>query len=167
MVLATHAMIGAAVANIFPTHPVLGFFAAFGSHFVADAIPHWHYQLASRTHDSSDKMSTDMLFNKHFPVDLLKIGLDALIGITVAVIFFHVSYPYIFSVTVIGALGGILPDALQFCYFKWRHQPLTTLQRFHVWVHATTNLDARPIFGPAVQVALSFASVMAVKLFVD
>ncbi len=163
MVLATHAMIGAAVANMFPTHPVLSFFAGFASHFLADAIPHWHYALASTTEDKKNKMNADMLINKHFPIDLFKISIDALLGIACAVLLLGVSRPYIFSATLLGAAGGILPDGLQFCYWKWRHEPLTSLQRFHLWVHATRRLDDRPIFGPALQIILSFACVLLVK----
>jgi hypothetical protein len=164
MVLATHAMIGAAVANIFPTHPILGFFAAFGSHFLADAIPHWHYTLATTKGDGGDPMKRDMLINKHFPLDLFKISIDALLGITCAVLLLGAADPVIFSATLLGAAGGILPDGLQFLYWKWRHQPLTALQRFHLWVHAKSNLDDKPIFGPALQVALALWCVLLVRL---
>lgn len=165
MVLATHAMIGAAVANIFPAHPVLGFFAGFTSHFLADAIPHWHYPLTTTKGDKNDLMNADMVINKHFPFDLLKISIDALLGIGCAFFFFGVSYPYLFSATLLGAAGGMLPDALQFAYWKWRHEPLTSLQRFHLWVHAKRRLDDRPILGPALQIMLSLLCVALVKLY--
>jgi hypothetical protein len=164
MVLATHAMIGAAVANMFPAHPVLGFFAAFISHFVADAIPHWHYALATTKGADGDPMKRDMLINRHFPLDLLKISADALLGITCAILLLGVTDPVIFSATLFGAAGGILPDGLQFLYWKWRHQPLTGLQRFHLWVHAKNSLDDKPIFGPALQAALSLWCVLLARL---
>jgi hypothetical protein len=167
MVLATHAMIGAAVANMFPAHPVLGFFAGFASHFLADAIPHWHYALRTTKGNKSDLMNADMLINKHFPMDLLKISIDAMIGVGLASLFFGASQPYLFSATLLGAAGGILPDGLQFLYWKCRHEPLTTLQRFHLWVHAKSDFDDRPILGPAMQVMLSLVCVVLVKFIVN
>lgn len=164
MVLATHAMIGAAVANIFPSHPILGFFAGFASHFLADAIPHWHYTLTTTQGGKKRSLNADMIINKHFPFDLLKISIDALLGITCAILFFGMSQPVLLSATLLGALGGILPDALQFLYWKWRHEPLTSLQRFHLWVHAKRDLDDKPIFGPALQIMVALTIMMIVRL---
>ena len=38
MTLTTHAVVGAAVATLLPSHPLLGISAAFLSHFFVDAI---------------------------------------------------------------------------------------------------------------------------------
>jgi hypothetical protein len=167
MVLSTHAVIGAAVASIFPTHPVCGFFMGFASHFLADAIPHWHYTLATTTKDKAKRhtLDADMAINEHFLFDLMKIGGDALLGIIVALVFLGASQPLLFSATLLGALGGILPDGLQFVYWKWRHEPLRSLQRFHLWIHATTDYDDRPIFGPALQVFVAFIGIALVGLY--
>lgn len=164
MVLATHAMIGAAVANIFPAHPILGFFAGFASHFLADAIPHWHYALTTTKGSKKCSMDADMLINKHFPLDLLKISIDAILGITCAILFFGASQPVFLSATLMGAAGGILPDALQFLYWKWRHEPLTSLQRFHLWVHAKSDLDDKSIVGPALQIIGALTIMAVVRL---
>lgn len=163
MILATHAVAGAAVANLFPGHPVLGFVAGFASHFFLDAIPHWHYKLHSHSNETGHPMDSDILLNKEFPLDLLKMSCDALLGIGIAVYFFHVTSPYFLSLTLLGAAAGMLPDALQFAYFKWRHEPLVTLQRFHVWIHATKGLDQYPIFGPLAQVAFGLLCIIAVR----
>jgi hypothetical protein len=45
MILSTHAIVGGAIAGLFPSHPVLVAAAAFASHFAIDAIPHWDYPL--------------------------------------------------------------------------------------------------------------------------
>ena len=168
MVLSTHAVIGAAAASIFPAHPVWGFFIGFASHFLADAIPHWHYTLATTTKDKEKKhtLDADMAINEHFLFDLLKIGSDALIGIAVALIFLGASQPLLLSATLFGALGGIIPDGLQFVYWKWRHEPLRSLQRFHLWIHAKTDYDDKPIFGPALQATIALVCVAMAKFYV-
>lgn len=163
MILATHAVAGAAVANLLPGHPMLGFVAGFVSHFFLDAIPHWHYALLSSRHDHNNPMNSDIVLNKDFPLDLFKMGCDTLLGIELAVLFFHVSTPYFLSATLLGAIGGILPDALQFAYFKWRHEPLVSLQRFHHWIHAKESLDRYPIFGPFAQIIFGLLCVLIVR----
>ncbi|KKU79639.1 MAG: hypothetical protein UY04_C0005G0014 [Parcubacteria group bacterium GW2011_GWA2_47_7] len=163
MILATHAVVGAAAANIFPGHPMMAFVVGFLSHFVLDAIPHWHYTLLSSRHDHTDPMNSDIILNKDFPLDLFKIGCDAMLGIGLAVLFLHATTPYYLSVTILGAIGGIMPDALQFAYFKWRHEPLVTLQRFHHWIHAKSNLDHQAIWGPAIQVFIGVFCMLLVR----
>jgi hypothetical protein len=45
MILSTHAIVGGAIASLFPSHPLLVVAAGFVSHFAIDAIPHWDYPL--------------------------------------------------------------------------------------------------------------------------
>jgi hypothetical protein len=47
MILSTHAIVGGALASLFPSHPVVIIAAGFASHFAIDAIPHWDYKLRS------------------------------------------------------------------------------------------------------------------------
>ena len=47
MILASHAIIGAAVGRLFPLSPFYGFLAGLLSHYAMDAIPHWEYTLPS------------------------------------------------------------------------------------------------------------------------
>ena len=47
MILSTHAIVGGAIASLFPSHPALVAVAGFASHFAIDAIPHWDYPLRS------------------------------------------------------------------------------------------------------------------------
>ena len=48
MTLTTHSLIAAAVTKpLAAANPLLIFAAAFASHLIADAIPHWDYPLAS------------------------------------------------------------------------------------------------------------------------
>ena len=60
-----------------------------------------------------------------------------------------------------GAIAGMLPDALQFAYFKWRHEPLVSLQKFHNWVHPKLSLHNKPFIG-----VLSQAIVILLIVFI-
>ena len=48
LILATHAIVGAATASQIPNHPVIALLAGIASHFAIDAIPHWDYPLVRR-----------------------------------------------------------------------------------------------------------------------
>lgn len=160
MTLATHAVVGAAAASLTPGRPILGFFLGFASHFLIDAIPHWHYPLPSVTKDENNQLNNDVLVSdKNFPLDLLKMGADNLLGIMLALVFFQARYPYIFSAAFIGAIAGVFPDALQFVYTKWRHEPMVSLQRFHLWAHAKRDLNDQTARGLSYQILIMIVSV--------
>lgn len=135
MTLGTHAVVGAAVASLVPGYPVAAFFMAFLSHFLLDSIPHWDYKLRSLEKVGDDHMTSDMKMDKRFVFDLCRIAFDALLGLSVALPFFRDSAAFPF-VLLLGAFGAMLPDALQFVYFKWKEGPLKHLQRFHIFIHA-------------------------------
>lgn len=139
----THAIVGAAVAGTYSTHPVIGFSLGFVSHFLVDAIPHGHYRLLSKI-KSADWSDEDMrVRSKEFVFDLLRIGLDGFLGLALAIILFSSSISVLQSVFW-GAIGGIAPDSLQFAYWKLRREPLISLQKFHMWIHTKKKLDGRP-----------------------
>ena len=156
MTLATHAVVGAAAASLIPTHPFLGFIAGFASHFAIDAVPHWEYSLASAKIDKDNLMNSDLVINENFFSDILKIGFDAMLGIVLSLIFFQSGRLEIFSIPVLGAIAGILPDPLQFVYWKCRCQPFIALQKFHLWIHAKTNLKEKPVLGIFYQLCIIF-----------
>ena len=162
MTLTTHAVVGAAIAGSMPNHPIFGFVLAFASHFVLDAIPHWDYQLSSQKTNGKDRMNDDMVINKSFFIDLSKIGLDMLCGILLALLLFTLYIPHLFWIPLIGVAGAVLPDALQFTYWKWRHQPLIVMQRFHIWIHAKRDFNDKPLVGIPFQIA-----VMVVVIFIS
>lgn len=164
MTLATHAVIGAAAASMVPGHPVLAFGAAFASHFVFDAIPHWHYPVKSIRKDKHDRMKNDMVIGKYFIADVAVIGLDALLGIGISLTAFSYVLHLPHMLVLIGAIAGILPDPLQFVYWKFRHEPITSLQRLHMWIHAATDLDDRLLVGVGSQILLISLSVLLVQL---
>ena len=164
MILSTHAVIGAAAASAFPEHPVVAFGVAFASHFVFDAIPHWHYQVTSSKKDKQNPMNNDMVMGKQFFADAAKIGFDALLGIGISLIAFSYILHLPTLLILLGAMGAILPDPLQFVYWKFRHEPLISLQRFHIWIHAATDLDDKILLGVGSQILLIFISIVFVKL---
>lgn len=155
MTLTTHALVGAATAKIFSFNPVVAFLAAFLSHFVIDAIPHWDYKIFSQQWNKEHPMKSDIVVGGPiFMLDVLRVGIDCFIGIYVSIAFFA---PNASSVWIIlcGAVFGILPDPLQFAYFKIRREPLTSLQRFHVWIHSKNeSLRGRWVVGSALQMFL-------------
>lgn len=163
MILATHAIVGASVASIVPHHPVAGFVFGFLSHFAIDAIPHWDYFLSSMRRDPDNYLNNDMRFDKHFPFDLVKIGLDAFLGIALALLFFQQLHQPLQWSILFGMFGGMLPDALQFVYWKFRREPLRTLQRFHLWIHAKKKLDHQPFLGILFQIIFASVCILLAK----
>lgn len=156
MTLATHAVVGAAAAQLFPSNPALAFLAAFLSHFAMDAIPHWDYKLLS-------KNGEDMVIGKEFIIDLMRVGFDFLLGITLSFLFFQPEGQPIQWTILIGAVGGVLPDPLQFAYWKFRHEPLLSLQRFHIRAHAKKRFK-NPFMGISLQIIIVLAAVFLIKI---
>ncbi len=160
MTLTTHAVVGAAIASLIPEHPVLVFGVAFASHFVIDAIPHWDYPIASSS--INPKIGAPMKYDKAFFRDLLTIGADALVGIFLSLWLFF-SSPYVW-VILLGACAGIIPDPLQFLYTRWRHEPLSSLQRFHRWIHTSYRMEGIPLVGVFSQLVFLTFVVVCAKL---
>jgi len=137
MILAKHAVAGAALASLTPDNPAIGFITGFLSHFVLDAIPHWDYDLESETEDKNDEMNNEILINKKFLKDIFKkIGPDIAAGCLISYLIFCLYFKISIIAVLCGAAGGIVPDALQLVYMKWKHEPLKSLRRFHIWIHA-------------------------------
>ena len=164
MILTTHAVVGATIVVSIPNHPILGFVLAFASHFLLDSIPHWDYKIASHKKGEQGRMSDDFVIGKAFAIDLTRVGLDALFGLSLALLSFYIFSPHLFWLPFLGVIGAILPDALQFVYFNWKKQPMISLQRFHVWMHARTNLNERPVIGISQQIGIILLSVFVFKV---
>ena len=165
MILATHAIAGAAVAQLFPQHPVFAFAAGFASHLALDSIPHWDYKVLSVEKDKNEPLNTDMVMGKKFIFDALRIGTDALAGLMLSIfVFFYFFHNVPLSITLIGAIAGMLPDPLQFVYWKTRSPFLLPLQKFHIWIHSKTSLKASPALGLSLQFLIIVAVVSIVML---
>ena len=161
MTLTTHAIVGGAIASLMPAHPWLGLSLAFASHFLLDALPHWDYPI--RSSSINPEVGARMKYDDALFADLLTIGGDAALGTAVAVTFFNAQTPTSYLLALGGACAGMLPDALQFAYMRFPHQPLTSIQRFHEWIHTTRRMSKQPVLGITSQIALVIASIVAVQ----
>lgn len=152
MILATHAIAGAAVGRL-TNNPLLAFIFGVISHFILDAIPHWQYKLNSKI-ESEDIMAEDMPLNKKFVGDIAKIGVDFFGGVFISLLAFHgwsgfASPP---TLLIAGIAGGVLPDALQFVFWKFKREPFTTIHKFHFWIHAGWDFNHDSMLGMALQI---------------
>ena len=154
MILATHAIVGASVAKIVSVNPIAGFIAGLLSHYFLDSIIHWDYKLKSKKSGEGDKMSEDISINKDFIFDLFKLSLDLIIGIIVIILFLYSPDSKQNMILLAGTIGGILPDFLQFLYFKIKREPLISFQKLHDLVHAEKKLDNYPKLGIFLQAVI-------------
>jgi len=152
MILSVHAVFGAAVAGMVPSHPMAGFVLGFASHFVLDAIPHRDYDLISVESGPGKKFQLVDLLQKKFALirDMFLVSFDALIGFCLAfVFFFNPVHPFIFF---IGAFAALIPDGLTFLYLLLKHKPLGHFFDFHVsFIHTKLTLKLNQITGIILQ----------------
>jgi hypothetical protein len=159
LTLTTHAIVGAAIAGLVPAHPLLGLSLAFTSHFLLDALPHWDYPI--RSSSITPEIGARMKYDWKLCADLLTIGGDGALGIILAIALFTTQTHAKFPLIVGGACAAMLPDALQFAYMRFPHQPLTIIQRFHEWIHTSQRLRGRPVLGVASQFAFVIVFLIA------
>jgi hypothetical protein len=138
MILCTHAVVGAALASFLPSHPAAAFVVGFASHFALDAIPHRDYRIRSRS--VNPLIGAPMVFDGAFLRDAVTIGSDGLFGLLAALFLFG-STTSLWAI-LLGAIGAMLPDPLQFLHTRWPHEPLLTLQRFHRWAHTQRKIKS-------------------------
>ena len=150
MILSTHALVGAALANMFPAHPAAAFAVGFASHFALDAIPHADYPIRSASLDP--KIGAPLRFDRALLQDAITIGADGLLGILLAFVLF--ASPQNQWAILLGAFGAMLPDGFQFLHLRFPYEPLRTLQRFHRWAHTDADIKERVVLAVASQVLL-------------
>lgn len=165
MVFSTHSIVGGSLAVISGANPIGAFIAGVASHYLLDSVPHWDYELLSKK-EGQTKLDGDLEINKKFLADLCKMAIDLAIGFGTVIFLFHplglgaiLDPLYLLSNAFIwGAIGGILPDALQFLYYKIRKEPLVSMQKFHIFVHTEIRMKGRFVIGPLLQffIALIF-----------
>jgi hypothetical protein len=136
MILSTHAVVGAALASFVPSHPLAALVIGFASHFALDAIPHWDYPIKSRS--VNPKVGAPMVFDRALLQDAVTIGFDGVVGIISALLLF--GSPINYWAILLGAIGAMLPDPLQFIHVRLPHEPLRTLQRLHRWAHTNERI---------------------------
>ena len=162
MTLTTHAIVGAGIASLAVYNPALGIGTAFASHFIIDAIPHWSYQIKSASIQPQSGI-THITLNRDAVRDLAVIGSDALFGIFLSLVLFA----DIHNVRIVfaGACAGMLPDALQFVYSRFKHEPLISLQKFHEWIHTGYPFQKHNVIGVFSQISLLILFVIIIKLY--
>jgi hypothetical protein len=137
MILSTHAIVGGALASLFPSHPVLVVAAGFASHFAIDAIPHWDYKLRSISVAAGAR--NQLRLTGPLLRDLGLIGFDASAGMALALVLF--ATPATAGAIALGAIAAMLPDPLQLAHSLYPREPLISLQRFHRWIHTKRQLS--------------------------
>ncbi|WP_024515541.1 hypothetical protein [Bradyrhizobium sp. Tv2a-2] len=160
MVLSTHAIVGGAIASLFPSDPILAAAAGFASHFAIDAIPHWDYPLRSISVGKGAD-NRRLKLTRTVMIDLICIGLDACAGLALAIWLF--ATPASAWVVSLGAIAAMLPDPLQFLHSVHPREPLVSLQRFHGWIHSKRKLAWR--LGVGSQIAFAVAVSAAAGAF--
>ncbi len=159
MTLTAHALGGAATALVLRAHPVAGLCAAFTSHFILDAVPHWDHPLRSLVKHPENYMEDRLNFrNPKLVRDVIDTAIDGLLGLAAVGVAIALTHPQHLSLALTGAALGIFPDALQVLYFAAPRSPLRHLQRLHRICHAKTNFDRRPQIGVPMQ--LIFAGLL-------
>ena len=154
MTLTTHGILGAATASFFPGFYPLAWAASFLSHFFADAIPHWDSQTQSAK-KNLNPLANDFIITRESLGDMIKIGLDFGLGLVLPRLIFSLP-EYDLWLILGGAFFAILPDPLQFVYWKIRREPLTSLQRFHLGIHAKIRIKDWRIGAPIQIIIIAF-----------
>ncbi len=156
MTLASHAVAGAATALILRGQPELGAAGAFLSHFLLDAIPHWHYQIAIRKGGAwrEKRLAWDADVRDTFA----RTGADSLTGAGIALVLAFLVSPENWFLALLGAGLGVLPDLLQFLKYLTRSRRFIPFERLHQFCHTKLRLDNRPILGPAIEVLAIFTA---------
>lgn len=167
MILASHVIVGVAVARVFPSHPALAFSAALASHYAMDAIPHWDYHLLSTKMDLDNPINDDITIDRNFISDLKKILFDMVLGTSVSFLLFYFFLPGAsVGIFIAGIVGGVAPDILQFAYFRLRREPFKSLYLFHQFVHSRTReLKEHLIVGIFLQIFVVALVVFFVRFF--
>jgi hypothetical protein len=169
MTLTTHAVVGAAVAKIIGVNPAFGFLGGMASHYVLDSIIHWDYRLKSKCMDfekPAEEFPVKRIFyDINFFIDLLKVGIDLALGFVLVFLFFPRPDSYMNYILLSGAVGGVLPDLLQFVYFKFKKEPFITFQKIHTWAHSQKKLDNFPVLGFSLQAFIILIVIVISKFF--
>lgn len=133
MILTTHSIVGASIANLFPNHPGLGFGLSFASHYLLDTITHKDYNISGFV-DKDSKTIKSLFNNMKSAIHLMFVGADFLVGVILCVLIF-VRDEKTAYLTALGVLGGVLPDIFQFLYMKYKKHPFKAFQKIHDEVH--------------------------------
>jgi hypothetical protein len=145
MILTPHAIVGAALANLFPNDPALGFGLAFASHYVLDMMPHTDYDISGFL-DTKNKTVKSIFKETKSALHLLLIVADFIFAIFLCFLIF-VRNRQSLILTLVGIIGGLLPDFFQLLYYKFKCQPWTFFQKIHDRLHALIKVKNEKFWG--------------------
>lgn len=160
MILAIHIVIAAAATKpLIGTHPVATLLASIASHYIADAVPHWHYPTRTLPKEREDKMTWTWRGDRKTRVgDFLRFAADGTAGIILALVATQPASAAELWWIGAAAAGSMLPDALQGLYFAGARF-LAPHQIFHDRLHAGIKLDAYPLIGIPFQAAIGIIAI--------
>lgn len=165
MTLATHAVTGALIGAVASQNLVAAAAFGFVSHFLFDTIPHWDYKLGGVKDDISDPLNTTMnVQGPQFVKDLAKIGFDFWLGMAIVFLMVAAQPLQIIVGAFIGAFFAVIPDPLQFVYWKLRPHWMTPLQQFHKYMHAKAHLKDQPLIGISSQAVIILLTMVVFRL---
>jgi len=156
MILVTHGLVGGSVA-LATGNPFLGALAAFASHFVLDAIPHWDYHLPAL--DESNGPMNIEIERRGLLETYAKVFIDGVLGVLLPVLLAYFAEVPV-ALVFVGCVFAILPDFLQFVYFKTKTPLLYHFMLFHTLIHSHVRFDKRPVLGIAMQAMFWLLSVV-------
>jgi len=162
MILTPHSIVGAAIANLMPENPELGFALAYASHYALDVIPHRDYDI-DHFFDKDQKTFRSIFTSAKAGMNLLIIGFDFLIGAGICFLLFVRNRQTLIA-TLAGIAGGVLPDVLQFIYFTFQNHPWKIFQKIHDFFHSADKMIDRPVQGIVVQIAAIFLALLVYYL---
>lgn len=156
--LSVHAIAGTAAALAFRNNPIVALLAAFLSHFLLDAIPHWHYRILSKSKDDSSPFGEKLDFGRSFLKDIFRTGIDFGLGLIVLLVISKIFFPENLGLVFLAAVASVLPDALQVFYYRFKNfKPLYWFQWLHEKIHSEKRLDNEPVKGVIQQIIISAA----------
>ena len=120
MILATHALVGAAIGEKIH-NPWLIVVLSLAMHFALDTLRHGEYL------DQQSKIKDT----------LWKVALDLLIGFAIIVFYIFIRHPdmVIIKNIFLGAFVSIFPDSLTFLYWQLHIKFFKKPFEFHAWIH--------------------------------
>lgn len=160
MILTPHAIVGAAIANLVPENPELGFLLAYASHYALDMIPHRDYDIDG-FFDEKEKTFRSVLTSARSALKLVMIGSDFFIGAGICILLFVRNRESLIA-TLAGIAGGVLPDFLQLVYYTFKKHPWTGFQKIHDFFHAKDKMKDKPVRGILVQI---FAPIVVLGIY--
>lgn len=137
MLLAPHALVGAAIAATVP-NPILGLLLAFLSHFLLDRVPHWEYSIEPLKNIKSKGILYCLPILRRVFADLFIGGILIIASSAIGGEFS--------PVTFIGGFFGILPDGMTALYIlRPKNKFLKIFFTLHQGVHFSKEHGRPPL----------------------